>query len=102
MLMCNQTVSLIHKNYDAVTDTDVETTTEITGASWFSKAAVELQDKGLKAANVIKVRIPAENMPPGDVPMVGDEMTHGSDRAKVLAVSDNRRGNLSHWAVTLG
>ena len=98
MLMCNEMVSLIHKSFDTATDADVETTTEITGVSWFSKAAVELQDKELKAANVIKARIPAENMPPGVVPMVGDEMTHGDERAKVLAVSDNRRGNLPHWA----
>ena len=61
----------------------------------------------------MKVRIPEENMPEGVKIQNGDLMARGSlqhiskaedlrgsEYFTVMSVGDNRRGKLSHWAVS--
>ena len=100
-------------------DTDLvagTTKAVIVGVSWFAKftivPSVRMGDNGLTAENVVKVRIPAENMPPDALPQNGDYLVRGVlasvassddlkpyEHFKVMTVGDNRRGNLKHWAV---
>lgn len=84
----------------------------IKGVSFYEKSSLSLAEDGFTAGKTIKIRIPAENMPAGCIPQIGDYIAKGelpflaklSDlggitHCKAIAVSDNRRGNLSHWAV---
>lgn len=112
MLMCNETVTLVH----LVRGDDGETyiCTQVTGASWHGKAVTVPSTDGARIQNTYKVRIPAENMPSGVTPCTGDYLVRGSvsqvrqtptdfsDRECFLisAVGDNRRGRLQHWAVS--
>lgn len=114
MLVCNEAVTLV-RHVKTKTD-DTFTCTAIVGASWYAKtvlqAPAQMGVNGVQPANVIKVRIPAENMP-GDVEILkGDYLVRGMvngvsslddlkgrEFMKVMTVGDNRRGRLQHWAV---
>lgn len=111
MLMCNETVTLIHQ----VKTNDGETyvCTVLDGVSWFAKSQIALQQDGFVGGMVVKVRIPEEVMPTGITPVKGDYMARGAiagitklkdldgtEHFKVMTVGDNRRGSLRHWAVT--
>lgn len=108
MLMCDETVTLVHLADEAYT------MAVIRGVSWYAKAKLALEGKGLTAAHVVTVRIPAENLPPGAVLRGGDHLLRGEaagpigtpadlakyEGMKILTVGDNRRGGLPHWVVT--
>lgn len=111
MRLCNDTVTLI--KHDKTQKGDTYQCTVIVGASWHAKTAVKLENGGVAAANVIKVRIPEENIPEGLRLHAGDYVAHGivsnmeklsdlkgTEYMKVMTVSDNRRGLMRHWAVT--
>lgn len=111
MLLCNETVTLIHCELGL--DDEQYICTVIEGASWFGKAQITQQQDGFAGGMVVKVRIPEENMPAGVVPREGDQMARGRverierlkdlegvEHFKVMAVGDNRRGRLRHWAVS--
>lgn len=115
MLLCNETVTLVRHNKDKKTDTF--TCTVIVGASWYGKSVItapnQMGGNGVSFANVIKVRIPAENMPEGLTIRNGDYLVRGIiasvsglddlkeyEYMKAMSVSDNRRGRMQHWTVT--
>ena len=114
MLGCTETMTLIQRHYDSDTDMDVYTQTVITGVSWYGKVKIEVQDKGVRSASIIQVRIPEENLPAevalanGDYIVKGElakKVTKQSDLTgvecySIISIGDNRRGNLRHWAVT--
>lgn len=106
MLMCNETITLVRSDGMSYTS-DV-----ISGVSWYDKAVVALQDRGLAASRVTKIRIPADRLP-DMLPQTGDIVIrgHGPSEinslkdlngytfAKVMEVSDNRRGGMPHMAL---
>lgn len=115
MLMCNETVTLVRHSKGKNTDTF--TCTAIVGASWYGKSVItaptQMGGNGVSFANVIKVRIPAENMPEGLTIQNGDYLVRGvvagvsgmddlkgHEYMKAMSVSNNRRGRMQHWAVT--
>lgn len=111
MLACDKTVTLVRLNesgegYSCMT---------IAGVSWYGKTVVAVQDRGLTAADEVKVRIPVDSLPEGVMPATGDFIVLGAvasvakqseldahTHAKVLGVGDNRRGRLPHVAVIAG
>lgn len=107
MLGCTETVTVVH------CDGELYTASVFQGASWFDKTQVRTEDKGLVFANAVKVRIPAESIGTAALPRVGDHILRGAltdavntpaDLAKhgarkILAVGDNRRGQLAHVVV---
>lgn len=111
MLLCNETVTLIRCDKHA--DGETYHCTVIEGASWFGKAQITQQQDGFVGGAVVKVRIPERSMPEGVVPLEGDYMARGrvghintrkdltgTEHVRVMAVGDNRRGRLRHWAVS--
>ena len=112
MLMCTETVTLIHAVHGKNGET--YTCTPLTGASWYGKAVTVPSADGARIQNTYKARIPAGNMPDGVTPCTGDYLVRGTvaqvtrapadfeDREYFLisAVGDNRRGRLQHWAVS--
>ena len=106
MLMCDETITLVRP------DGMSYRTEVISGVSWYDKAVVSLQDRGLSAARSTKIRIPADRLPQmlpqtGDLVIrgVGPETIDGLKDlcgytyAKIMQVSDNRRGGLPHMAL---
>lgn len=111
MLECNETITFVRLIKGKTSDT--YTCTVVNGASWYEKRITALQDNGLASATEVKVRIPTPNMPSDFIPLVGDFVCRGTVESiakqadlqaythfRVLAVGDNRRGHLSHWAVS--
>lgn len=111
MLYCSETVTLIRCGMEP--DGETYACTPIEGASWFGKAQITPQQDGFVGGAVVKVRIPEKQMPDGVVPREGDYMARGKveridrrkdldgiEHFKVMAVGDNRRGRLRHWAVS--
>lgn len=112
MLNCNEVLTVVQKEYDSVQDMDVYRCTLINGASWFKKSIVQLEETGLKSVDVIKIRIPAKNMPDMEI-KVNDYVVRGSadgirkaediekyEYCAVKSMADNRRGGIPHVAVT--
>lgn len=110
MLGCDKTVTLVRYG-----DDERYACTVIHGASWFSKQVVAVSEDGAKPVNMLQCRIPAENMPAGLEPRAGDNLVLGGLEAverladlegrtyfQITAVGDNRRGRLSHWALSGG
>lgn len=114
MLACDKTITLVQMYYDSEMDADKYRQTVIQNVSWFSKVKVELQDKGVTSADVVKIRIPEKALPEGIILSNGDyivlgkfdqtiakrEDLDGLEYVSIISVGDNRRGNLRHWAVT--
>ncbi len=115
MLMCNETVTLVR--HIKTKTSDAFTCIAIVGASWYGKTVIQAPAQmgvnGVQPANVIKVRIPEENMPEGLMIQKGDYLVRGMiagvsnlddlkgrEYMKAMTVSDNRRGRMQHWAVT--
>lgn len=110
MLACDRTVTLVRYAEG------VYTCTAISGVSVYSKIETTVQNKGMTAAEVMKIRIPVGVLPKGYMPQCGDFVILDamaasiSSRAEleaycyasVLAVADNRRGGLPHVAVVCG
>jgi len=110
MLACNECVTLVKCNGETYS------TYVFDGVSWYDKTKVQLQDKGLVHANIVKIRIPADLLADGiPVPEAGDHVFLGrladgevlekpADLAqhhprKVMSVSNNLRGGLPHIGV---
>lgn len=111
MLACGKTVTLVRLNESG----EGYNCSTIEGVSWHSKTQIEVKDRGVVAGNVVKVRIPAANLPEGLMPQTGDFLVLGEAKAitkqaelagyvhaKVLGVGNNLRGGLPHVAVTCG
>lgn len=106
MLMCDETITLVRSD-----GMDYKTEV-ISGASWYDKAVVSMQDRGLSAARATKIRIPEDRLPKM-IPQTGDLVIRGAGPetitglkdlrgytyAKIMEVSDNRRGGLPHMAL---
>lgn len=107
MLMCDEIITLVRP------DGMHYKSEVVSGVSWYDKAVVALQDRGLAASRVTKIRIPADRLPKM-LPKTGDLVVRGKGPdnisglkdldgyiyAKVMEVSDNRRGGLPHMALT--
>ncbi len=111
MFLCNEPVTLIRHLREA--DGDRYLCVPVNGASWYAKTEVVKTEKGLTTGNVLKCRIPEENMPKGRAPAKGDYLVHGMververlpdlkqyEHFVVTAVGDNRRGRFRHWLLT--
>ena len=112
MLMCNESVTLIHlERYD---DGERYNVTIIEKASWYGKRVMMQTTKGAEPQNTYTVRIP-DTCVPDQLPVKGDYMVRGThagevkripaDIAKeeyfcITAVADNRRGQLKHVVVS--
>lgn len=110
MMLCTETITLVRLVKGLKDDTYV--CRVISGASWYAKAVVQLESKGLTAANSVKIRIPA-NLLPDMTPKTGDYAVRGAvtditslkdlngmEFVKLLTVGDNRRGQFPHWVVS--
>lgn len=110
MLACTECVTLVK------CDGEAYSTSVFDGVSWYDKTQVQLQDKGLVHANIVKIRIPTELLAGGvPLPEVGDHVFLGRlpkgtvlerpaelakfHPRKVMSVSNNLRGGLPHIGV---
>lgn len=109
MLMCNETLTLVH--HVKGTDADSYVCTQITNCSWFAKLKAGITDQGMKYARVVKARFAA--LPAGATMARGDFLVRGTvttvtqpsdlagqEYAQIIEIGDNRRGASPHWAVT--
>lgn len=109
MLMCEETVTLVHE--ERTDDGESYVCTVIQGASWYGKAAMAQTTEGITPQNTYKSRFPATVLVQ---PHKGDFLVRGVveivKRAPadlkgreyfcITAVGDNRRGRLQHWTVS--
>jgi hypothetical protein len=108
MLMCNQTVTLVH--HVKGNDGDSYTCKTYSNASWFEKRGISTSKDGAAPSNTYEVRIMTrEDISPsaGDFVVLGAvaNVAAPSDLAKhdhfrVTAIGDNRRGKLAHWRLS--
>lgn len=108
MLMCNQTVTLVH--HVKGEDGDTYTCTTHENASWFKRNTITTSKDGAKPVNSFEVRIMgAEDISPalGDYVALGKVSNvskpsdlAGLDHFRVTAIGDNRRGKLAHWRLS--
>ena len=110
MLACDRTVTAVHYADGAYKCSVLH------GVSIYDRIETAVQDKGMVAAEALKIRIPERVLPVGFMPECGDFViidavvdSIGSRAeleqyryASVLAVADNRRGGLPHVAVMCG
>lgn len=108
MLMCNQTVTLVH--HVKGKDGDSYDCKVYDKASWFEKRGISTSGDGAAPSNTYEVRI----MTQADVsPSAGDYVVLGTvanvaapsdlakrDHFRVTAIGDNRRGKLAHWRLS--
>lgn len=113
MICCSEIITIIHRVYDSKTDMESYEITQINGASWFSKLATAITEKGIKTADVTYIRIPADNMPEGFTIHNDDWAVKGAvssqinsqkdlnklEYVTIVSVADNRRGHLKHIAL---
>lgn len=108
MLGCNNTITLIHHIKD---DDDTYTCHTVNKASWFAKTTISTSADGAKPVNTFEVRIFDEFLEVE--PSLGDYIVNGIVESietprdlknkvyfRITAISDNRRGGLSHWRVS--
>jgi hypothetical protein len=60
MNQCNETITLYNAKFDKESDSEKYNRTVIKGVSWFGTVKSTVDASGLKAANQITIRIPAE------------------------------------------
>lgn len=108
MLMCDQTVTLVH--HVKGDDGDTYTCTTFDNASWFARNTITTSGDGAQPVNTYEVRI----MTKEDIaPDMGDYVVLGAvesvskpsdlvsyDHFRVTAIGDNRRGWLAHWRLS--
>lgn len=109
-LGCTETLTLVH--HEPTPDGDRYTCHPIQGASWYEKMETAVSADGAKPVNVVKVRIPAAELPeilPQKLDyMVKGQVTEitrpadlkGQTYFQITALADNRRGSLSHFMVS--
>ena len=108
MLMCDQTVTLVH--HVKGDDGDTYTCTTHEKASWFKRNTITTSGDGAKPVNSYEVRIMGtEDISPslGDYVALGTVQNvsrpsdlSGVDHFRVTAIGDNRRGTLAHWRLS--
>lgn len=108
MLMCDQTVTLVH--HVKGEDGDTYTCTSYAGASWFARQTISTSGDGAKPVNSYEVRLMTRediSLSNGDYVVLGvvENVATPSDLAKheyfrVTAIGDNRRGWLAHWRLS--
>ena len=91
MLACNETVTIIHKESDAIGGKYI--CTVVNGVSWYGKYGSVLSADGASPRAEYTVRIPARSMPQA-IPQEGDLIVHG-------AVTDycGKRSDLNAYSV---
>lgn len=111
MFACDKTITLVQLVNNGEEDSYI--LTEINNVSWHSKVKIEIEDKGIRTADLAYIRIPEEELPEGTVLANGDYVVKGNVRKNItrhadlkeyeyvtiVSVGDNRRGRLRHWAV---
>ena len=108
MLGCTETITLVHHVKD---DDDTYTCHTVKNASWFSKTSISTSADGAKPVNTFEVRLFDEisTVEPshGDYVVKGIvnniETPHDLKNKvyfRITAISDNRRGGLTHWRVS--
>jgi len=115
MLECKEIITVIQRTYDQTSDKSIYKNTVIRGVSWHGKTVVELQDKGLRSANVFTVRIPESVMSniviaEGDYivrgiirkEITGQKDLDGLDYITVVSVGNNIRGRSLRHIVVVG
>ena len=88
MELCNETIIAKTESLDS-DGFDVYTDVVIQGVSWFRENLHNVTADGLKSADRVIVRIPANNFPAIDI-VPGMQIVHGSETVKVLSWTDNR------------
>jgi hypothetical protein len=109
--MGNQTITLI-KHIKTET-ADSYACYSMPNASWFASLSIATDGDGAKPVNTYTVRIPAEHVPVGVVPDMGDVIAKGVvtnvtrpadlktiEHFRITAVGCNLRGLLQHWRVS--
>lgn len=110
-LACEETITIVQMIQGE--DEDRYICTQVENASWFSKVVIALEDKGVRADDVVRIRIPEEELPETVKLKNGDHIIRGTvdgtitkrsdlkgyEFVTVVSVGDNRRGSLRHWAV---
>lgn len=83
----------------------------LSGASWRESQIIEMQGGALEGERVVTMRIAEAGAPDGFAPQAGDYIARGDvyadtaqalldvPHARIIAIRDNRRGQLAHWAV---
>ena len=65
MHLCNETITVINRTHNVEDDLTAYVKTVIHGASWFGSLKSNVDNSGLKAANLYTVRIDAKNADTG-------------------------------------
>lgn len=117
MRLCDDTIAVIRAAHDPGTGKDLWESQTVEGVSWYGDMAVQVDDRGLKAAPKIVIRIPEESAPAGFSIKAGDLVARSpawedgrvpappvlkktAELVTVLGVTDNRRApNAPHWKV---
>ena len=105
MLGCTETITLIHHIKG---DDDTYTCHTANNASWFSKITISTSADGAKPVNTYEARVFDDFS--GVTPSLGDYVVKGivegiespqdlknEVKFRITAISDNRRGGLTHW-----
>lgn len=108
MLMCNQTITIIH--HVKGVDNDTYICTPHGEASWFKKRAITTDGDGAKPSNTYETRIMGSDeisVALGDYVVLGivsavEKLSdiNSLDHFRITAIGDNRRGGLPHWRLT--
>ena len=90
-------------------ETDSYKCYSMSGVSWYQRTTITTSGDGAKPSNSYTARIPADQMPTGVVPDLGDYLVKGvitavekptditGSKFRITAVGANNRGRLPHW-----
>lgn len=107
MLHFNETIT-----YFRTGEAGALTRIPLAGASWRESQIIEMQGGALGGERVVTARFTEACAPEGFAPQAGDYIARGDvqadtaqallnvPHARIIAVRDNRRGQLAHWAVS--
>lgn len=108
MLMCDNTVTIVH--HVKGVDSDTYICTPCGRASWFKKRGITTDGDGAKPTNTYESRIMGNDnifVALGDFVVLGivsdvekPSDLNDFDHFRITAIGDNRRGGLPHWRLT--
>lgn len=98
MKLCNDTVTLFNARYDKEDDCTKYVPTVITGVSWYSSEKSSVDSKGLKSANAVTIRIPADAVAGGKA-YVGPKSYTSADSGACWTL--NEGDLIAHGSVSL-